>query len=85
MARPRKKGRNVPPGVYCNKGRWFLRADGHEIRLAGTDAKLPEVWDAYLALRKVQGPASHTLQWLCNEYLGSPQFKSLAPATQRQI
>jgi hypothetical protein len=83
MPRPRKKGRNVPPGVYFNKGRWFLRTDGREIRLAGADATLKQVWDAYAVLRKLGAPEGETLEWLCDQYLASSKFKKLAPATQR--
>src|SRR5688572_22028995 len=83
MSRPRQNGRNVPPGVYFNKGRWFLRADGRETRLAGANAPSKEVWDAYLVLRKIEPPESFTLERLCDEYLASPQLAKLAPATQR--
>src|SRR5688572_6946627 len=83
MGRPRKKGRNVPPRVYFNHGRWFLRRDGKEIKLAGADATPNEVFGAWYALQNIKSPHTETLEWLCDEYLKSPQFKALAPATQR--
>jgi integrase len=83
MARPRKKGRNVPPGVYFNYGRWFLRRDGKETRLAGADATVAEVWAAFFVLTKPDVPDSGTLEWLCDEYFKSTKFEKLTPATQR--
>ena len=81
MARPRLKGNNAPPGVYRNKGRWFLRADGREIKLAPDTAPLQQVWDAYLA-RKKRVVTTGTLEWLCDQYLSSPEFSAKVRSTQ---
>ncbi len=94
MARPRKKGRNVPPGVYFGKGRWYYREGGRETKLAGEDATEKQVWETYLAFRSgtnitpQQSSAKPvakvgTLEWLCNEYLASRRFAKGAPSTRR--
>lgn len=83
MPRPRKKNRNAPPGVYLNKGRWFLREAGKETKLAGGDAKLEQVWQAYLKLKQVDAPKQNSLEWLCDQYIASKRFESRAPSTQR--
>jgi len=90
MARPRKKGRNVPPGVYFGKGRWYYRDGTGETKLADADATEKQVWDACVALRNGTSiTAQHsaakagTLEWLCDEYLASPRFAKRAPSTRR--
>lgn len=83
MGRPRKKNRVVPPGVYCNYGRWFLRRDGKETKLAPADAPVEQVWIAYVSLTKPKVQANDTLEWICDEYFKSAKFAKLAPATQR--
>lgn len=94
MSRPRKKGRNVPPGVYFGKGRWYYREGGRETKLAGPGATEEHVWRAYFDLKNgtcttpQESPANPlakegTLEWLCNEYLASPRFAKRAPSTRR--
>lgn len=89
MSRPRKTKRNIPPYVYCAKGRWFHREYlgsgkfGKETRLASEGASDTYIWNAYLELI---GTADKTgsLEWLISEYFRSPYFERRAVSTKRE-
>ena len=89
MGRPRKTKRNIPPYVYCGKGRWYLRPYlgngkfGSEIRLCSSDASDKKVWDAYLSVVD-SGQPKGSLNWLIDKYLDSKDFAAKATSTQRE-
>jgi integrase len=86
MPRPRSpENRNLPPGVYREKGRFVFRSwDGARLKsgvvLCRDTAPLSQVWSAYEAL---QPKKEQLLRDLVRDYMVSEKFGSLAYKTRR--
>lgn len=93
MARPRKaQNRNLPPYTYfVNNCRWEYRPYlgkgkfGRPVRLAGKDATITEIWDAYHEKRPQADAAARptfTLRRLISGYMSSERHQALAKGTK---
>ena len=82
--RGRRKPENawLPPNVYKDRYgyRYYTPLTGENIRLAKLDASQAQVWARYDALKN---PNPQVLDDVIEQYFQSPQFRGLAPTTQR--